>query len=156
MTACDAFSFAHEHGCGKNKAAVRACWSESMETCGSSAGPHRRPKLGGKVWVRVVTGSFSTTHTHTHTSAQHGNKRGRLTGSTHVFEQGSNVGCHQQYSRALCRCQLPCHGSSSQVGLGLARRTSEVGETWEDQQTQAGKCVSKLLTRLGICQRSRS
>lgn len=49
-----------------------------------------------------------------------------ISGQTHIFEQGSNVGCHQQYSCALRCCQLPCHNALSQVGRGLAQRTLEV------------------------------
>lgn len=102
--------------------------------------PHRRAR------VRVVTGSSARDSP-------------AVRGSTHVFEQGSNVGRHQQDPRAVRRCQLPRHGSSSQVGPGLARRTSEVEKRGEGggrsvggrerggggrvvgQQTQAGECV---------------
>lgn len=47
-------------------------------------------------------------------------------GQTHILEQGSNVGCHQQYSRALRCCQLACHNSLSQVGRGLAPESLQV------------------------------
>lgn len=49
-------------------------------------------------------------------------------GTTHVLEERSNVGCHQQYSRALRRCQLPCHNAQPRRWLrgGLARRTLAV------------------------------
>lgn len=101
-----------------------------------------------RVWVRVVTGSLTLKHeTWQHTKPLY-------TGSTHVFEQGSNVGCHQQYSRALRRCQLPCHGSSSQVGPGRARigggkTWGWEGGWWGCQQTQAGKCVLKTAYKAG-------
>lgn len=48
-------------------------------------------------------------------------------GQTHILEEGSNVGCHQQDSRALRGCQLPCHNSLRRRWVaGLARRTLKV------------------------------
>lgn len=126
--------------------------SKSMGTRGSA--PEARARRW--VWVRVVTGSFTLTH------GTWQRTKPLFTGSTHVFEQGSNVGCHQQYSRALRRCQLPCHGSSSQVGLGRARRRSEVEKRGDGEggggvnKHKPASVFSKLLTRLGMCQRRQS
>lgn len=42
--------------------------------------------------------------------------RACLSTETHIFEQRSNVGCHQQYPCVLRGCQFPCHGSPAAGG----------------------------------------
>lgn len=114
MTATDF----HSHTSTGTDAQTRTCRAKSMGRRGfRTGGPSSEVGLGaGRDWLL---------HPHARNMATH-KAPPFFKGSTHIFEQGSNVGCHQQYSRALRRCQLPCHGSSSQVGLGRARRRSEV------------------------------
>lgn len=75
--------------------------------------------------------------------------------STHILEQGSDVGCHQQYSCALRCCQLPCHDSLSQVGRGDLCGGLYRYEVDKNKQAEANECLKKLVKTLEICHWSR-